>query len=190
MFERISINDQSALRKTCETLDKGGIIVYPTDTIYGFGCDAFNDDAIQKLNLIKQRQGPMSVLCPNIETGLSWMKLSNVEKENAKNKIEPETTIIVPIIDDIVSKLIIGEAGSLGIRIPNHDFCINLAQNYSNPITTTSVNRSGQAPHTDPDEIAKEFHNEIDLCIDDGVIKGKGSKIYQFKGNKWKVLRS
>ena len=52
MFERISINDQSALRKACETLDKGGIIVYPTDTIYGLGCDAFNDDAIQKLNLI------------------------------------------------------------------------------------------------------------------------------------------
>ena len=190
MFERISINDQSAQRKACKTLKNGGIIAYPTDTIYGFGCDASNDDAIQRLNLIKQRQGPMSVLCPNIETGLSWMNLSNVEKENAKKKIGPKTTIIVPVIDDIVSKLIIGDKGSLGIRIPNHDFCINLAQNYSNPITTTSVNRSGQTPHTDPNEISKEFNNEIDLCIDDGIIKGKGSKIYQFKGNRWKVLRS
>ena len=86
MFERISINDQSAQKKACKTLKKGGIIAYPTDTIYGFGCDASNDDAIQRLNLIKQRQGPMSVLCPNIETGLSWMKLSDVEKENVKKK--------------------------------------------------------------------------------------------------------
>ena len=81
MFERISINDQSAQRKAYKTLKKGGVIAYPTDTIYGFGCDASNDDAIQRLNLIKQRQGPMSVLCPNIETGLSWIDiLSNIKK--------------------------------------------------------------------------------------------------------------
>ena len=189
MFERISIHDKSVLIKACSTLEMGGIIAYPTDTIYGLGCDALNDHAIQKLNSIKQRKGPMSVLCSDIETGLSWMDLPDHEKINAEEKMRAATTIIVPIKDKIVSKLIMGERNSLGIRIPDHNFCIKLANNYSSPITTTSVNRSGQNPHTNPDEIQIEFSNEIALCIDDGIIKGRGSAIYKFNNGNWEVLR-
>ena len=189
MFERISIHDRSVLRKACSALEMGGVIAYPTDTIYGLGCDALNDQAIRKLNSIKQREGPLSVLCSDIETGLSWMDLPDYEKTNAKEKLGRATTIIVPIKDNIVSRLVMGKGNSLGIRIPDHNFCINLANKYSNPITTTSVNRSGYNPLSNPDKIQIEFSDEIELCIHDGIIEGKGSAIYKFNNGNWEVLR-
>ena len=76
MFEKILYNSNS-ITKACSVLKDGGIIVYPTDTIYGFGCDGKNDDAIKKLNTIKNRSGPISVLCPNINKALEWRKVLN-----------------------------------------------------------------------------------------------------------------
>lgn len=190
MFERIPIHKNNLLKKTCSILEKGGIIAYPTDTIYGFGCDALNEDAIKRLNSIKQRSSPMSVLCQNIETMLSWVRLPNHQKINAKNKLQPGVTIIAPVKNNIVSKLVMGNKNTLGIRIPDQDFCIDLASKYSNPITTTSVNRSGNKPHSDPREIELEFSNEIDLCIDAGIIEGRGSKIYKYENSSWSIIRS
>ena len=190
MFERISIHNKNVLKKTCSILKKGGIIAYPTDTIYGFGCDALNVNAIKRLNSIKQRITPMSVLCQNVETMLSWTTLPDHEKVNVEKKLKSEATIIVPVKSNIVSKLVMGNGETLGIRVPNHSFCIDLASQYINPITTTSVNRSGNKPHSDPREIELEFSNEIELCIDDGLIKGKSSKIYKYENKFWKVIRS
>ena len=190
MFERISIHNKNVLNKTCSILKKGGIIVYPTDTIYGFGCDALNVNAIKRLNSIKRRITPMSVLCQNVETMLSWVILPDNEKISIENKLKSNATIIAPVKSNIVSKLVMGNGDTLGIRIPNHSFCIKLANQYFNPITTTSVNRSGNKPHSNPRKIELEFSNEIELCIDDGVIKGKGSKIYKYENKSWKVIRS
>jgi len=117
------------------------------------------------------------------------MDLPDYEKTNAKEKLGRATTIIVPIKDNIVSRLVMGKGNSLGIRIPDHNFCINLANKYSNPITTTSVNRSGYNPLSNPDKIQIEFSDEIELCIDDGIIEGKGSAIYKFNNGNWEVLR-
>ena len=74
-----------------------------------------------------------------------------------------------------------GPNNTLGIRIPDHPFCKLIASLCTAPITTTSVNRSGHEPLSDPYKIELEFSNEIELCIDDGVIKGKGSKIYKYE---------
>ena len=190
MFERISIHNKNVLNKTCSILKKGGIIVYPTDTIYGFGCDALNVNAIKRLNSIKRRITPMSVLCQNVETMLSWVILPDDEKVSIENKLKSNATVIAPVKSNIVSKLVMGNGDTLGIRLPNHSFCIKLANQYFNPITTTSVNRSGNKPHSNPREIELEFSNEIELCIDDGVIKGKSSKIYKYENKSWKVIRS
>lgn len=188
-MHRLKIENSNIIHKTLSILKMGGIIAYPTDTIYGFGCDALNVNAINKLNLIKQRIKPMSVLCPNIETGLSWMDIRNEEKEIAKIKLSKGNTIIVPVKNNIVSKLIMGDNNSLGIRIPNHIFCKKISEKYLNPITTTSVNRTGTKPHINPNNIEKEFKNELNLLIDDGIITGRGSNIYQYKYKKWVKVR-
>ena len=190
MFERVKEDNTDSIKKAISALKSGGIIVYPTDTIYGFGCDAKNEKAIERLNNIKGRSAPMSVLSPSSQIVSSWIDLPNHEKAIVEKKIKPKTTLIVPVKNNIVSNLILGNGNTLGIRISNHPFCISVAHKYPSPITTTSVNRSGHEPLSDPYKIELEFSNEIELCVDDGVIKGQGSKIYKYENQSWAPIRS
>ena len=190
MVERINWDNTGAVTKACEVLKKGGVLVYPTDTLYGFGCDAKNEQAIHTINTIKNRSGPMSVIAPSKDAVETWLKLPGGGKMDVLKKLGGATTVIVPVKDNIVSKNISGNNQTLGIRIPDHPFCQKLSQNYSNPVTTTSVNRNKQGPLTSPDEIIKEFSHEIQLVIEDGIISGVASTVYLFEKNKWTVLRS
>ena len=72
MFERVKEDNSNSIKKATSVLESGGIIAYPTDTIYGFGCDAKNEEAIERLNRIKGRSAPMSVLCHRFQKFSSW----------------------------------------------------------------------------------------------------------------------
>ena len=188
-YIRLHSSDQKSIHFACDILKNGGIIVYPTDTIYGFGCDARNDKAILNLNQIKRRSGPMSVLIDSIKKSKNWMKISTRLKDEAEYKLKKGGTIIVPIRENIVSNLITGKPLTLGMRVAKNTFCKNLMKAYGNPITSTSVNRSGSIPHVDPDEIENEFKSEINMLIDNGIIIGAASKILKLKNNSWAVIR-
>jgi len=189
MFERIKSNNDLAVDKAIRVLKAGGVIIYPTDTLYGLGCDANNSAAIMKINSIKSREGPMSVLAPNVRIALGWMKIERQEKLLVEEKLGGATTIIVPVKDYIVSKLIIGQNQTLGVRIPDHHFCNKLARKYLEPVITTSVNRSGEDPFTIPDKIQSHFSNEVELLVDDGIINRGSSSIYLLRDKRWKMLR-
>jgi|TARA_B100000029_G_scaffold118498_2_gene111636 L-threonylcarbamoyladenylate synthase len=190
MVIRINITNKKEISETCAVLEKGGVIVYPTDTLYGFGCDAKNESAIQKINDLKGRLSPMSVLASDKSSALSWMNLDETQKQFCSGKLGGASTIIVPVHDETVSPLITGENNSLGIRIPDHDFCQKLSNAYPNPITTTSVNRTGQPAMTNPEDIMEEFGDEIDLIIDAGIVVGTGSTIYMYDKGELTILRS
>ena len=117
-------------------------------------------------------------------------KLTEDEKILVSKKLGGAATVIVPVFKDIVHSLITGDHNTLGIRIPYHPFCQQLARKFSGPITTTSVNRTGDSPMTDPNHIYSEFKHEVDLLIDDGIISGRGSAIYIYKHGKLKTMRS
>ena len=188
-YIRLQSSDQKSIHFACDILKNGGIIVYPTDTIYGFGCDARNNKAILNLNQIKRRSGPMSVLIDSIKKSKNWMKINARLKQEAEYKLKKGGTIIVPIRENIVSNLITGRPLTLGMRVAKNTFCKNLLKAYGNPITSTSVNRSGSIPHVDPDEIENEFKSEINMLIDNGKIIGAASKILKLKNNRWVVIR-
>ena len=189
MNKALHWKSQNALKKASEILLNGGIIVYPTDTLYGFGCDAKNKKAIDKINLLKNRISPMSVIAPSKKIVNSWLNIKDSFKKEALSFIDGGRTIIVPVHNNIVSKDICGDNNTLGIRIPNHPFCTLLSNNFSNPITTTSVNRTKMSPMTDPAKIIREFYKDVDLIIEDGHINGKGSEIRMFKGGLWARIR-
>lgn len=189
MDKIIQWKDENAVVDACAVLENGGVIVYPTDTLYGFGCDAKNESAIDTINTIKGRISPMSVLAPDEGTALSWMNLNEAQKQSCQKKLGGQTTIIVPVKSNIVSDKIMGHGHTLGIRIPNHSFCSALSSRYINPITTTSVNRTGFPAMTNPSEIESEFMDEIDLIIDAGIIHGTGSTIYLFENGELTILR-
>jgi len=181
--------NEIALEMACSVLKNGGVIVYPTDTLYGFGCDAKNESAIEKINSIKGKKAPMSVLAPNIEIAAKWMNIPKHDKNIILEKLGGSTTIIVPVKFGITSPAITGDNDTLGLRIPDHKFCQKLSEAYPNPITTTSVNRTKQKPLTNPEKILSEFTREIDLIIDDGIIEGSGSTIYNFQDRKLNIIR-
>ena len=181
--------NETAVEMACSVLKNGGVIVYPTDTLYGFGCDAKNESAIGKINTIKGRKAPMSVLAPNLAIAAKWMNIPKHDKNNVLGKLGGPTTIIVPVNVGITSPSITGDKQTLGVRIPDHKFCQKLSEAYPNPITTTSVNRTRQKPLTNPEKILSEFSREIDLIIEDGIIEGSGSTIYNFQDRELNIIR-
>jgi len=182
--------NETAVELACSVLKNGGVIVYPTDTLYGFGCDAKDESAIEKINTIKGRKAPMSVLAPNREIAAKWMNISQNDKNIVLEKLGGSTTIIVPVKVGITSPSITGDKQTLGVRIPDHNFCQKLSEAYPNPITTSSVNRTRQEPLTNPEKILSEFAREIDLIIEDGIIEGSGSTIYNFQDKELNIIRS
>lgn len=187
---RINASSKHVIEAAGNAILYGGIIVYPTDTLYGFGVDARNETAIKRLNKIKGRSAPISVIAPNSTTVLSWTDITYEDWGMVKQYLRGPTTIILPVKKGIIHPSIMGEDGTLGIRIPAHPFGPNLCDKLGFPITTTSVNRSGQDPFNDPDEIIDEFDGEFDLLIDDGALpQSSGSTIYKLEKSKLKVIR-
>ena len=187
---RVNSNSKKSILNAAEVILNGGIIVYPTDTLYGFGVDANNISAINKLNKLKGREGPISVVMQDINTIISCAKIDDVEAEIIRKNLIGYTTIILPVKSGTVYKSIMGEGETLGIRLPDHSFATNLCKLIDGPITTTSVNRSGEIPLNDPNEIFKVFNGEFDLLIDDGKINHtKGSTIYKLENYKLNTIR-
>ena len=120
--------NKTAVEMACSVLNNGGVIVYPTDTLYGFGCDAKNESAIEKINAIKGRKAPMSVLAPNRKIAAKWMNISQNDKNIVLEKLGGFTTIIVPVKVGITSPSITGNNHTLGLRIPDHKFCQKLSK--------------------------------------------------------------
>ena len=181
--------NKNAIEKAKQTILDGGVLVYPTDTIYGFGVDATNADTINTLNTIKNRKGPISVLAQNKKIVSAWINIPNDEKEFALQKLKPYRTIIYPVYENVVNNLILGQDNTLGIRIPDHPFCKSLSKECKVPITTTSVNRSGEIPKNNVGEILNSFQSSIDLIIEDGELSGSPSRIYFYQSKTMKKIR-
>lgn len=190
MVKRIKIDHTKVIEYAVNILKDGGVIVYPTDTLYGFGADATNDEAIDKINRIKGRSGPMNVMTVNINMAIDWMDINNEQMEMVKPYLGGSQTLIIPVKDNIVSSKILGEHNTLGIRIPDNHFCNELSFKFGKPIISTSVNRTNEQPMNDPIKIESEFSSEIDLLIDAGTLpESKGSTIYMLKDNNIIILR-
>lgn len=190
MVKYINIDHPQAVKYAVNILEESGVIIYPTDTLYGFGVDATNGEAIDKVNRIKGRLGPMSVMASDKNIAISWMDITNEQIEIIEPYLGGAQTLIIPIKDNIVSSKILGKNKTLGIRIPNNSFCNELSQQFGKPIVTTSVNRTSEQPMNDPVKIESEFSSDVDLIIDAGTLpEPKGSTIYKFRDNKITTFR-
>ncbi len=189
-MKTISVDDKNAINSAIDVILDGGVIVYPTDTLYGFGVDARNEHAIDKLNYIKRRKSPLSVIAWSISKVFSWADIDDIDHEKVEFVLLESNTIIIPVRKNVVHKSILAKDGSLGIRIPHHTYPIKLCKKLNFPITTTSVNKSGEVSLNDPELIVSKFYDEIDLIIDAGKIsKSKGSSIYKLINSKLKLIR-
>ena len=171
------------------SLKDGNIIVYPTDTLYGFGVDATNTEAIKKLNEMKGRVSPLSVICENISQIQTIADINNSQSLNVIKKLLPGPyTILLKSVSSNLSNLIFSGSPLVGIRIPDHFFSIELAKRLKAPIVTTSVNRHNKEPLNDITQVEIDFPS-VDIFEDNKHIPSKSSTIIDLSSNDHKIIR-
>lgn len=155
------------INKALAVLKDGGVILYPTDTVWGIGCDATNVEAVNKLNAIKGRPAEKSLIIL-LDTDSRLQSYVNDVPEVAYDLIEyaeNPLTVILSNAKNLASNVINAD-GSVGIRIVKHDFCQHLLQRFRKPIVSTSANVSGQPTPLFFDEISEDIKSEVDYVID------------------------
>ncbi len=153
--------------RALKVIQEGGIILYPTDTIWGIGCDATNTDAIQKIYQLKQRDEAKSmIILLDTENKLeSYINEVNPLAYDLIEYAENPLTLVMPGAKNI-SPALIAIDGSIGIRISKHPFCQQLIQRFRKPIVSTSANISGKPSPQYFSQIDDEIINGVDYVVD------------------------
>lgn len=167
---------------------EGAVIIYPTDTIYGMGCDALNEAAVGRIFVIKGREfdKPLSVAFSDISQAKEYADLKGIDEKTLGSRLPGPYTIIVGR-GNIPSNVTCG-LDTVGIRVPNHDLVRELAKRLGRPIVTTSANLSGAESTNDFSQISGELVDGVDLVIDSGVC-GSGRASTIIDARRGKILR-
>ncbi len=166
---------------------RGEIFIYPTDTIYGIGCDATNYEAVDKIRSIKKREKqPFSIIAPSVE----WiMRNCEVDKNAEKwlSKLPGKYTFILRLKNKHAVAKNVSFRDTIGIRIPDNELT-KLFYECKRPIITTSVNKNGENYMTSLDDLDPEIETSVDFIIYSGEITGKPSTIVDLTSEE-KVIR-
>ncbi|MGC6432734.1 MAG: L-threonylcarbamoyladenylate synthase [Crocinitomicaceae bacterium] len=176
-----------------DCLEQGGVILYPTDTIWGLGCDATNEDACQKIKSIKNRSESQSfiVLVDSERMLERFVPEFHPVCYDLIDHTEEPLTIIYPTSKNLAAS-VIGKDGSVGIRITKDPFCIKLIQKLKRPIVSTSANISGKPHGKSLSEIDNLIKSKVDCCVDDNhkELNNPPSKIIKINlDGSFKIIR-
>jgi len=168
----------------------GGVIVYPTDTVYGLGCDPMNGLAAERLFTIKGRGGkPVPVLCDGFDSASRLVRLSGVALRLAKKYWPGALTIVLPLMMEL-PELIHQGSGTLAVRVPNSRRCLELISACGGNLIGTSANKSGKPACRTAHEALRSIGEEVDLILDGGRLSEKESTVVKVSGNRVELLRS
>ncbi len=190
----ISINRQNPqlrlIRRVVEVLRKGGVIGYPTDTIYGIGCDLFNKEAIETIYKLKKhkRNKPLSFICSDLKDISRYARVSNYAYKTMRRLLPGAYTFILEATK-LVPKMVMTKQKTVGIRVPDNPICLALVGELGHPIISTSVYRPDEELYSDPREIEERFGKSLDLVIDGGIIVAEHSSIIDLTNEVPKVIR-
>lgn len=179
---------------TCANeLKTGNIGIFPTDTVYGIGCNCFNINAIDNLYKVKQRNynKPINVLVSDIDMVNKLVTDINPIEQKLMEVFWPGSLTIVFNKSKIVPDLLTSNLNTIGIRMPNNKICLDLINKLGNPIATSSANIADEEPlKSINDKLITDFNNKVSFVIDEGYIKnGIPSTIVKVENNEVKILR-
>lgn len=190
---RIEGDPVPAARRAAEVLAKGGIVIYPTDTLYGIAVDALNRRAIERLRFLKgrERRKPISIVVRDVKSLSDHAQVSEEARQLAEQHLPGPLTLVLPAEPHIPEELTLN--GQIGVRIPRDSFVEALAYRFRNPFTATSANPAGIPTPGKLDEVLVQFRDkliEIDLVIDDGDRPGGvPSTVVAYQEGTLRVLR-
>jgi tRNA threonylcarbamoyl adenosine modification protein (Sua5/YciO/YrdC/YwlC family) len=178
------------INKAVSILKEGGIIIYPTDTVYGIGCDIFNKEALDRLFDIKNEGSSklFSFVCANLKDIAKYAKVSDYAYRNMKHLLPGPYTFILPAAKEVPKKLW-SKRKTVGIRVPKHEVTLNLVELLGNPIISTSVTNRRSEILTDPFEIKNIFNSQVDLMLATGTLSGEPSSVIDLSEDQPVVIR-
>jgi tRNA threonylcarbamoyl adenosine modification protein (Sua5/YciO/YrdC/YwlC family) len=160
------------IKKVAEVLRAGGVIIYPTDTVYGFGCDIFQPKAIERICRIKgidPQKANLSFVCSDLSDLSKYAKsISTPQYRFIKNLIPGPFTFILPASKE-VPKILKSKKDTIGLRVPDHNITHAIAAELGHPILSSSLPGDMVEEYTDPEYIHEKFEKLVDLVIDGGI---------------------
>ena len=175
-------------------LREGGLILYPTDTVWGIGCDATNAAAVERIYRLKRSENKKSmlVLCASAEMTVRYVNKAPGIAFDVMEMATKPLTLILPGAVGVAGNLI-PEEGTLGVRVPDHEFCRLLLRGLRRPLVSTSANLSGEATPAGLEEVAREIVDGVDFVVNprfEGKPTRKASSISAFgEGGEVKIIR-
>ncbi len=181
---------QRLIDQAVECLKQGGVIAYPTDTVYGIGCDIYNQKAVKRVYQIKKRPKgkPFSFICCSLKNVSQYCFLSNTAYRLMKKNLPGAYTFVLPAMK-IVPKIMMSKQKTVGIRVPDSRICEMLARTLGNPILTTSAAITGEPPLIEAYEIEERLGTQVDIIIDGGPVYPEPSSIISLVSEEPEVLR-
>jgi len=175
---------QAAIDEAATAIEAGEAVVYPTETVYGLGADATNDEAVDRIFAIKDRpyHRPLSVAFPDRETARQYTEPTERERDFMNQFLPGPVTVVVdrkPTLPDILTS----GRSRVGVRIPANDVALALCR-AAGPITATSANRSGQPSARLPDDLSASVREAVRVIIDTGQTPGTESTVVDIEANK------
>ena len=190
----ININQQNPqprlIHKVVEILKKGGIVVYPTDTYYGIGCDIMNKKAIERIYQLKQRSKskPFSFICSGLKNISHYAKVSNYAYKTMKRLLPGPYTFILEG-SKLVPKIMLTKRKTAGIRVPDNSICLPLVTELENPLLTTSATMPDGTVFHDASLIHDFYGNRVDAVIDGSIVPGQPSSVISLIHDIPEVIR-
>ena len=178
------------IRKAVEILKAGGVIVYPTDTAYGLGCDLFNKKGIERIYDIKKRskKQPLSFICADLKDISRYARVSDYAYKTMRRLLPGPYTFILQA-SRLVPKIILPKRQTTGIRVPDSEICLTLVRELGQPIISTSVKTEKGEIMSDPREIEQKFGNRVNLVIDAGVMLSGESSVISLVDDVIEIIR-
>ncbi|MBN2413330.1 threonylcarbamoyl-AMP synthase [candidate division KSB1 bacterium] len=178
------------IEAAAEVLREGGLVIYPTDTVYGLGCDLFNKKAIERIYQLKgkKKQKRLSFICPDLKDIAKYAYVSNPAYKIMRHLLPGPYTFILEA-SRLVPKILLEKKKTIGIRVPDNVICQDLLAEFGNPVISTSASLPEQHYLNDPDEIADIFEHGVDLFLDNGFGGVIPSSIIDLSGEEPVVIR-
>ncbi|MBC8196301.1 MAG: threonylcarbamoyl-AMP synthase [Candidatus Marinimicrobia bacterium] len=171
-------------------LQNNNVIVYPTDTLYGLGCDVFSKKAVNRIYKIKilSKRKPLSIICSDFTQLSEFATVPNSSYRLMKDLFPGPFTCILNATNK-VPKLLISKQRTVGIRIPDSPFILEVVKKLGNPIITTSLTNIDDNYITEPTELYHQYKNQIDILFSSSTSKTKPSTVIDLTRNEPIVIR-
>lgn len=179
------------IQKAAAVLDAGGVIAYPTDTVYGIGCDLHNRKAIDRIYRIKglEHGHRMSFICQDLSNIAEYAYVTDFAYRWLRRLLPGPYTVVLTA-SKLVPKILLEKRREVGIRVPDNPICIALTQALGRPIISTSATDPATGEIlVDPDELKDRLGSQLDLVLDGGLLTNEPSTVLSLIDDEIEILR-